>query len=367
MKLNEALIAVFNRLYGQKWAVLFTLVVFGIVSIIISWAINPNSSPVWTGFGSFQKPSPDFEREKSLWDWMNLLIVPLALGIGAWFLNRSQWIREQRISKEKINEETLQAYFDKMTDLLLHEKFSKEDENRSVTSVARSRTLAVLRQLDSYRKGALIRFLFEAGLITGENPFIKLKGADITGAFLEKANLTLVNLSHTFLTNAKLSKSRLSRSNLSNAQINNCDFYKADLISSNMRMANLNFANLSNSALAEADLSMAFCEKTNFSHSHLRKAHLRGAHVKDSSFNGADLTEADLTRSNLIKTDLRNCNLSNAKLCGAVLRSCDLRGAILDGADLSLADLTGTKVSPKQLEKVAIMVVSVLPNGRPMN
>jgi hypothetical protein len=36
------------------------------------------------------------QRAKTLWDWEQLLIVPLALAIGAFLLNRAQRLREER-------------------------------------------------------------------------------------------------------------------------------------------------------------------------------------------------------------------------------------------------------------------------------
>lgn len=47
---------------------------------------------VWTGFTDYY-PSPNipegFQRGKTLWDWMNLLIVPVVLAGGAFFLSRA--------------------------------------------------------------------------------------------------------------------------------------------------------------------------------------------------------------------------------------------------------------------------------------
>lgn len=67
---------------------------------------------------------------KTLWDWMELLIIPLVLAIGAFFLNRSERATEREttnkraelereIAKDRQQEAALQAYLDRMSDCCL--------------------------------------------------------------------------------------------------------------------------------------------------------------------------------------------------------------------------------------------------------
>src|SRR5215211_3895647 len=58
---------------------------------------------------------------KTLWEWMELLIIPLVLGIGAFYLNRSERAVEREIAEDRQRETALQAYFDRMAELLLKE------------------------------------------------------------------------------------------------------------------------------------------------------------------------------------------------------------------------------------------------------
>jgi len=59
---------------------------------------------------------------KALWDWMELLIIPLVLAIGAFFLNQSERETERETAKDRQQEAALQAYIDNMSELLLKEK-----------------------------------------------------------------------------------------------------------------------------------------------------------------------------------------------------------------------------------------------------
>lgn len=355
-----------KRLWNHKQRLIRVgLVILGI-SLIIYWAIVPNYSPSWTGFGEYQKSNGEIERAKTLWDWMNLLIVPLVLAIGVWLLNKTEKTIEQQTARMQAAEATLQMYLDRMTDLFLKENLRESVNEDEVRSIARSRTLTALRGLDNLRKGLLIRFLWESGAIL-ENQLVKLKGADINGADLKRANLTGANLSFANLNEADLYKSRLSKVNLSNAQLTNANLSWTDLVAANLYMTNLLGADLSNSALAEANLKLANLKKADLRHAHLRKAALRNANLIKTNLSHADLAEADFTRAQMHKADLRYANLSDSKLCGTNLQHADLRGAILDNADLSLADLTGAKVSHDQLAKASSLSVAIMMNGKPNN
>ena len=85
---------------------------------------------------------------KTLWDWMELLIIPLFLAGGAFFLNRSERNTEREIATDRQQEVALQAYLDRMADLLLKENLRKSD-NVEARRVAMVRTLTVLRGLDA--------------------------------------------------------------------------------------------------------------------------------------------------------------------------------------------------------------------------
>ncbi len=117
----------------------------------------------WTGFGSTVIASL---QTKTVWDWMELLLMPLVLVGGVLLLTRSRRQIESRRSEENASvereiasdnqkEEAVQAYFDRMADLVLKEKLSKFSPEE-VKTVARVRTLTILRGLDSKRKGRVL-------------------------------------------------------------------------------------------------------------------------------------------------------------------------------------------------------------------
>lgn len=341
---------------------LYLCILIGI-SLLIIWAVSPNSSPVWTGFGRYQNSNGGIEREKTLWDWMNLLIVPLALAVGAYLLNNAERNNEKLIARERIQESTFQDYLDRMTDLLLKHNLRTSQHNDDVRSIARSRTLTVLRTLDNARKGMVIRFLYESGLIFSQS-IITLRGADISHVTLEKANLREANLGKSFLSASNLSSADLQEANLSHVSMEKALLIRTSLLSADMTLGNFNDSNFFRATLANANLDSAHLQRANLSSIHGIKANFRSAQLQNTVFINANLIEANFTRANLSNANLQNVNLTKAVLSGANLRNADLRGAILDDVDLSFADLTNAKIKPTQLLKAKSLSVTLLMDGK---
>lgn len=300
------------------------------------------------GLGKFLDSSL---QGKTLWDWLNLLLVPLFLAGGFVILSRSQQAAEQRsiedqadvareIAVDHQQAAALQAYIDRMSELLLKDKLSKFSSDE-VRNVAKTRTHAVLRELDPKRKGSVLLFLKDSGLIDRE-AVIDLCGADLRGAImtfadLSKANLSGADLSGADLRGTDLNKSFLGETNLSNADLSGAILIAADLFEANLSGANLN-------------------------QTKMNKANLNGADLRASRLNAADLREANLSGVNLNVGDLVGANLRLAKLEGA-----RLLGANLREADLSQADLSGTLITETEWEKAKSLEGTTMPDGTKHN
>jgi hypothetical protein len=159
-------------------------------------------------------------KGKTLWDWMQLLFIPVVLAVaGFWFNHRErkaaelraknerkaaelhadadQEIEKQRakterdIAEDNQREVALQGYIDKISELLLKEHLGErtadgklKPEYEQVRKIARVLTLAVLPRLDGGRKKSVLQFLHESGLIDKGNCIIDLTGADLSKAYL---------------------------------------------------------------------------------------------------------------------------------------------------------------------------------------
>lgn len=210
---------------------------------------------------------------KTLWDWMQLAVMPLALAVIASVFSRSEKRNEIAIAQDNQRETALQGYFDRMSELLLKENLRGAEEGSEIRSVARARTLAILRGLDGRRKGSLLNFLQETQLISGKNPIIDLRGANLQQAALGGANLTGIDLRETDLTGANLRFARLGEADLSGATLHQAD----------MTLACLHRANLTGADLREAKLGAADLSGANLTMAAVRKAQLETARSVDQA------------------------------------------------------------------------------------
>ena len=298
--------------------------------------MNPLKSPFkWVTSGLSGKTS---------WEWLELLIVPLGLAIGAFYLenrveNRQERIaaeryeQERNIADERVNQSVLDGYLEKMQGLLLDRNLRKSPEDSEVWIVARAITTTAMRELGSERNGLLINFLHESNLINANN-------LSTGGGRIESTN---------FLSQLKLSDANLSGVNLFNANLYGADLSGADLSGANLSGVNLNYASL-------IDINL---QETYLSRSDLREADLSGADLRKANL-GVDETD-------VLKIDIgyaprqSSTNLSKADLRGADLRGADLRNADLRGADLRNADLREVvNVTQDQLSK-AILCNTTIP------
>lgn len=294
------------------------------VALVVALAISLYWWPE-SGFDAYQG-GENFQRARTLWDWLGLLGVPVVLAVGGFAFSRAERKNEQEIAalrakqdrvsankradldRKQANERAaldrelaanrakeereqaddalrqslVQDYMDRMSELLLDKGLASSKEDDLVREVARARTLTVLRGLggDGARKGYIMQFLHETSLIKGEKPIIELEGAS-----LQKADLNYVVLDG---------------------------------------------ANLCRASLAGANLRKAYLRGADLRYAYLREACLAGAHLISSTLRGADLRGADLSSADLRGARLREANLCDAKVTNEQLAlALSLEGAIM--------------------------------------
>lgn len=386
----------------DPWLVVIPLAI--LILLIGGYSRNPFFA--WTGFGEYKKPDEGYEQQKTLWDWMDLLIVPAILAGGGLWFNQRREKQEQAIQDSRNQEESLQRYLDRMTELLLNHNLSSSQPDDGVRRIARSRTLSVLRTLSSDRNGVALRFLRESELIgTKEEPIVPLDHSDLRGAKLEYSFLSDIDLDFADLRDSKLQKAslddsslihaRLNRANLRGACLERANLRGAHLLQANLEGAKLEHANLLQAKLDEANLRGAILEHANLQHAELQGANLKGAQLKhayysattgwptdfdphsedslyaispDSDLTGADLQHADLGQANLRDAILKEAMLQGSFLGGANLENANLEGAHLKGAlytdnnSPKMSPAVGSTIFPKDFDpkKAGMVLVTTL-------
>lgn len=258
----------------------------------------------WTGFGRcvvMKQRNEEVRPEKTLWDWLNLLIVPVVLAGGGILYNRAEKKNEQRRADDSLQENALSAYLDRISNLLVNNNLRSENADTAARDVALGWTTMVLPRLSGERKGVVLQFLHGANLINKDDPVLSLGDVDLSGMILH----------------AWLEDIYLNGANMAKANLEGCYFWGADLSATDLEGANLENANL-----GEVNLENALLEKAN---------------LKTFSISG----------------NLRGAHLKNA----------DLTGTDLNGVDLSRADLQGAKVTPDQLDQALSLKGAIMPTG----
>lgn len=367
-------------------------VIAAIVLCLVIWAVYLNlikgwGWADWTGLGPYVDADGKFQRGKTLWDWMELLIVPFVLAAGAIWLERSERSNDQkraeerarvdrRIAEKRNQDVVLQTYLDKMDHLIFEEKllgnfYNNAEETNTIFSnvgnMARIRTVTAIRQLNGEHLNLLIQFLRDANLnsfILSAASLIRVdfNNTDLSKIVLIDADLSEANLKNAHLTGCVLLKANLKKANLcrvdaSSTILRNTDFCEADLSEANLDDAIMVGTNLTGACLDNASLI-----NTNLSYATLDNAGLIGANLARAKLNNASLYRVSLCRANLYQSDLSNAYLREADFSGA-----DLRGALFFDADLSNANLSGVKVHYTQLAQANSLEGAIMPDGKKYN
>ena len=305
---------------------------------------------------------------KTSWEWLELLIVPAGLAIGAFYLESqaerrqeeiatTRYEQEAQIADVRAKQETLDNYLEKMQELLLNRNLRNADEASEVRSVARAITTTAIREMGSDRNALLVNFLQESNLIQKPENTEENTGASLLSLFIG-INLTETNLDSVNLKDANMRNASLRGANLYGANLNNANLIFADMEGADLRDIYLRNATMSNTRLRYSNL-----EEADMRSADMRSAILRSANLSKANLGSADLREATLLRADLSNADFGYVDLRGASLHSADLGGTNLRGANLENTDLRSANLTDVQNATKEQLSKARLCNTKLPEG----
>lgn len=251
------------RIFRLSFIVLLILSAVGICYYIR----YPTEAPQWTGFGPYIVKE-NLTRGKTLWDWLELLIIPSTLGIIGFLYNDYQKKKNEKKEKEQKLNDILDSYFKIMGELITHSDLLDSNPSFKSKTLARTRTLVALENLDGERKGQILQFLYESNLID-QNKIVNLNGANFKESQIENIVLNKAGINGVYLNNSNLSNASLDETNFTS-----CDFTKSNLSNSSLTNTNLSYTNLTESNLQNIDLT-----SVNFEGANLTNADLRGSKI----------------------------------------------------------------------------------------
>jgi hypothetical protein len=183
----------------------------------------------WTGLVTF----PSYDK-KTLWDWLDLLIVPVVLAIGGYLFTLSDSRRTREQADHRREEEVLQAYLDKMWPLLLDKdlRSTSKANNSEALRAAWVSTLTTLERIHhSDKKGIIVKFLWmwQRSLLEKQDTVVILEGANLKEADLSGADLRKADLRKALLRGADLSGANLPGANLGKSDLRGAEVTKEQL------------------------------------------------------------------------------------------------------------------------------------------
>jgi hypothetical protein len=178
---------------------------------------------------------------------------------------------EKQFAEDRMKEKALQSFLERLEELLVNHNLYDSKQGDVIRSIARTRTLTTLRQIDPKRKSILLHFLIDSGLVSIKNGSVII---DLSGADLEQVELH----------DANLEGARLSKANLKGAKLDYCNLKGAILIDANLQSSSLTYCNLEGARLSP-DVYLARAQITNLKDANLSSTILKGTYLHDVSFN----------------------------------------------------------------------------------
>ena len=106
----------------KHWVITIVIALAIVLTIVFVFIVYTGYQLSWEWTGLGPETSEPKQHAKTLWDWLNLLgvlAIPVVVGLGATWYTTQQGKVNNRENTDNQRETALQAYIDKMSDLLL--------------------------------------------------------------------------------------------------------------------------------------------------------------------------------------------------------------------------------------------------------
>lgn len=291
----------------------------------------------------------DLFGERKLWDWMQLLIVPVMLGYLSLNLKSSYEVNQTDIAKQKNREEVLTRYLDTIMELSRDFDLIKNAKDEISEIKDKERNNKELSEMESY---------FYANEINKKELGIVCNPHEDVGPILARS-ITMVALE-------SLSEPKSTEQYNTVKSLIVDVLFQANLIDKTHAIVSLQKADLTKADMSRKYFPGTCFDSVFFNQSKLESAQLNGGKVIRSIFDsaklgGINLDNADLRGSRFINADLQGANLTGANLIniylkkpvslfkGADLRGANLKGAIVDNIHIfDGAIINLDKIVPKE-------------------
>jgi len=330
-------------LLSRDW-LRFLLLPLGLVVFLRVADRIPMVGPLWRWlFGS-----------RSLWDWLTLLFIPLALAVIGLQISEIFNAKRSDSEVEKTRFEAVERYLTSLTTseiLPLDNRTVKAsmDQSHNATNsldeatrygcgysqprgvTAASLTLALSNNLSNLRtskpdkqiqKKIVLEYLYNRSLIN------RGKDTDV----MQKSNTNVLSLRYADMTSGNYYQARLAKSCLNSIMF--ADSSGSDGSSSDFRFADLKGANLSGANLARANLRKANMQNAVLNdYASLYRADLRGANLRGIVYDKFTKFDGAIFNTKTIEANHDRKGWWGTLLCGRRIRIIDTSRLCMDDKD----------------------------------
>ncbi len=316
-------------------------------------------------------------------------------------IEESRRTAEVKAQEDQQMHTVLAAYLKDMTELMLYRNFTLTD--KLMATVVRGKTLTTLGQLDGKRKDHLVRFLYEAQMISGGQPSIDLTGADLSGvdftnyklngvSFVkcnlikaifdetslqgvdfQNAQLSTTSFAGSILTNVSFEEANLTNASFISAHLFNVEFYYAIVTNADftgVRASNFIFALVydNNTIFNEAHLDFAIFTfstliNASFVETEFTMGNMNNAILDNANFTGASISLANFDESKLSGSIFDESFAMGASFYGSNLVATKWQGTVVDAVDFSQANLSSASITDDQIRRAVKTFDIILPDG----
>lgn len=416
IKVKSFILNIFSRIYDILKKVFLWFLIISLLYLILLLSINPSLAPSW--FGIYEDPIPlnmpgnyiiIHQQSKTLWDWLQLLLVPIILILGGFWLNRSESrhslemqksINDTNLSieKERFEDGILNSYINDIAQMIINSDTAKLRTNR-IMAVYKIKTLTTLNRLNSERRNYLIQFLVDSKMLNYWDFLSDFKNIHVSGIFFNDVSFddfkfigSSISSSRFFscsIQSSKSSHSDFTSSMFNDMKINIFDISSSKFIQSSLVKvifseckikdskfygSKIQHSSLGNSTIESSDLSCSTISNTNFSDTKFYCCDFIRSSIKDSSFIDVDFWNVNFSNTELINVTIENLispevkgTPNNIKLIGSTLKNVKMIDSHLlnfdfSGAFLENVDFTGSNITRNQIEKAAKYINITFPS-----
>ena len=209
---------------------LWVSIALAVLALYLGWR-----KPMWSGV-----------REKTAWNWLQLLLVPTTVSFATFLISTAQ----HQIEADRLQEVAVQQYIDRVSELSLTSNGEMSDAQ---IAVGRAHTVAVFTMISGERAGRVVVFLQEIGLLSSftddfegvDFRSAELKNFDFSGVEFEGADFREADLEDGVFIKTEFEDADLTRADLDGADMRDADFSEAKMAGAELSGTDLRGADLS--------------------------------------------------------------------------------------------------------------------------